>query len=285
MLFKGIGLVPNWQKKNVSRIIGEVQDFFAAHGVPVYIVPTKDPLLHMASPIKELEEWSQKVDLVIAVGGDGTFLRVAREVAFMGLPILGLNLGYKGFLAGIEVGTLGACLQKLINGNYSIEERLMLQTIVLRSDETVFSSQSLNDAIISRGPFSRIIKLDTFINNDFLESYPGDGLIIATPIGSTGYSLSAGGPVVNPSLQVLLVTPICPHLLYQRSVIVNKDDLVSVIVATSSADIYLTLDGQEGFALRYNDCVKVRRAESVTRVITFAESNFYKTLHNKLLEA
>lgn len=284
-MFKGIGLVPNWQKKNVSQMIAEVQEFFAAHAVPVYVVPAKDPLLHMPSPIKELEEWWQKVDLVIAVGGDGTFLRVAREVAFMGLPILGLNLGYKGFLAGIEVGTLGKCLKKLICGDYSIEERLMLQTTVLRNDESVFFSQSLNDVIISRGPFSRIIKLDTFINNDFLESYPGDGLIIATPTGSTGYSLSAGGPVVNPSLQVLVITPICPHLLYQRSVIVNREDLVSVIVATSSADIFLTLDGQEGFALKHNDTIRVKRAASVTRVITFAESNFYKTLHNKLLEA
>jgi NAD+ kinase len=284
-LFKGIGLVPNWQKKNVSQMIAEIQDFFTAHTVPVYVVPTKDPLLHMSSPIKELEEWSHKVDLVIAVGGDGTFLRVAREVAFMGLPILGLNLGYKGFLAGIEVGTLGTCLQKLICGDYSIEERLMLQTTVLRNDKSVFISQSLNDVIISRGPFSRIIKLDTYINNDFLESYPGDGLIIATPTGSTGYSLSAGGPVVNPSLQLLLITPICPHLLYQRSVIVNREDLVSVIVATSSADIFLTLDGQEGFALKHNDCIRVKRSASVTRVITFAENNFYKTLHNKLLEA
>ena len=284
-MFKGIGLVPNWQKKHVSRVIAEVRNFFESYKVPVYVIPTKDPLLHMPSPIKDLEEWSEKVDLVIAVGGDATFLRVAREVAFMGLPILGLNLGYKGFLAGIEVGTLETCLHKLIAGNYSVDERLMLKTTVLRDDTCVFSSQSLNDVIISRGPFSRIIKLDTFINNDFLESYPGDGLIIASPTGSTGYSLSAGGPVVNPSLQVLLITPICPHLLYQRSVIVNQEDLVSVIVATSSADIFLTLDGQEGFALNYNDLIKVKRAHCLTRVITFAESNFYKTLHNKLLEA
>ncbi len=284
-MFKGIGLVPNWQKKHVSSVIAEVKKFFESYRVPVYIVPSRDPLLHMASPIKDMEEWSEKVDLVIAVGGDGTFLRVAREVAFMGLPILGLNLGYKGFLAGIEVGTLETCLHKLIAGDYSVDDRLMLQTTVLRDNQCVFSSHSLNDVIISRGPFSRIIKLDTFINNDFLERYPGDGLIIASPTGSTGYSLSAGGPVVNPSLQVLLITPICPHLLYQRSVIVNREDLVSVIVTTSSADIFLTLDGQEGFALNYKDLIKVKRAPCLTRVITFAELNFYKTLHNKLLEA
>lgn len=277
--------MPNWQKKNVSQVIEQLKDFFTKHDVPVYVVPTRDPLLNMASPIEELREWSEKVDLVIAVGGDGTFLRVAREVAYMGLPILGYNLGYKGFLAGIEVGNLEASLQKLISGDYSISERLMLQTTVWRDDKNVFSSQSLNDAIISRGPFSRIIKLETYINNDFLESYPGDGLIISTPTGSTGYSLSAGGPVANPSLQVLLVTPICPHLLYQRSVIVDREDMVSVIVATHSANIFLTVDGQEGFALQHNDCIRVKRADCVTRVITFAESNFYKILHNKLLEA
>lgn len=284
-MFKGIGLVPNWQKKNVSRVIVEIQDFFEQHKVPVYVVPTEAPLSDMNSPIKELEEWSQHVDLVIAVGGDGTFLRVAREVAFMELPILGLNMGYKGFLAGIEAGNLKTCLQKLIAGDYYIDERLMLQTTISRDDLIVLQSHSLNDVIISRGPFSRIVKLDTFINDDFLESYPGDGLIIATPTGSTGYSLSAGGPVVSPSLQVLLITPICPHLLYQRSVIVDQEDLVSVSVATSSADVSLTLDGQEGFTLQFNDCIKVKKADCVTRVITFTESNFYKILHNKLLEA
>ncbi len=277
--------MPNWQKKNVSQVIADIQKFFETHAVPVYITPTEDPLLHLASPIAEMKDWPQKVDLVIVVGGDGTFLRVAREVADMGLPILGINLGYKGFLAEIEVGNLESYLQKLIAGDYYIGERMMLQTSVIREDKCVFTSQSLNDVIISRGPFSRIIKLDTFINNDFLESYPGDGLIIATPTGSTGYSLSAGGPVVNPSLQLLLVTPICPHLLYQRSVIVDRNDLVSIVVATSSADIYLTLDGQEGFALQHNDCIKVKRADCFTRVVIFAESNFYKILHDKLLEA
>ena len=284
-MFKGIGIVPNWQKKNIAQVIADIKGFFDQCGIPVYIAPTEDPLLHLASPIEEIKNWSTKVDLVIVVGGDGTFLRVAREVAHMELPLLGINLGYKGFLAEIEVANLVSYLEKLVSGDYYMGARMMLQTSIIRNGENVFASHSLNDVIISRGPFSRIIKLDTYINNDFLESYPGDGLIIATPTGSTGYSLSAGGPVVNPSLQVLLITPICPHLLYQRSVIVDRDDLVSVVIATTSADIYLTLDGQEGFALQHNDCVRVKRADCFTRVIIFPESNFYKVLHDKLMEA
>lgn len=282
-MFKGIGVVPNWQKENMQEVIAQIKTFFGKYNVPVYVVPGKDPLLHLASPIKEIQEWPKKTDLVIVLGGDGTFLRVARELAYTDLPMLGINLGHKGFLAEIEVEKLSFSLQQLIDGNYQLEERMMLQTEIMRAEKTFASAICLNDVIISRGPFSRIVELDTYINDDFLESYPGDGVIIASPTGSTGYSLSAGGPVVHPALNVLVVTPICPHLLYQRSVIVNKDDLVTVIIATEYADIFLTLDGQEGFALNYNDCVRVRKAECAAKVITFADSNFYKLLHDKLI--
>lgn len=282
-MFKGIGVVPNWQKENVQNVLEEIKYFFDQYEVPIYIIPEKDPLLNVASPIPGIQAWSEKVDLVIVVGGDGTLLRVARELAYTNIPILGINLGHKGFLAEIEVDKLSLSLEKLVSGNYLLGERMMLYTEVERNDRHFASSISLNDVIISRGPFSRILKLDTFINDDFLESYPGDGMIIASPTGSTGYSLSAGGPVVGPSLNVLLVTPICPHLLYQRSVIVDQKDVVSIIVATEHADVFLTLDGQEGFALKYKDLIRVKKAECVTRVITFIENNFYKLLHDKLI--
>lgn len=284
-MLKGIGIVPNWQKTKTQEVIHCIKSFFAKHNIPTFILPEKLPLLKLPSPIEEFKSWPEKVELVIVVGGDGTFLRVAREIAFTNLPLLGINLGHKGFLSEIEIGNLDIFLNKILEGNYSFGERIMLQTKVFRGEDAVFSSISLNDAIISRGPFSRIIKLDTFINNDFLESYPGDGVIISTPTGSTGYSLSAGGPVVNPALNIILVTPICPHLLYKRSVIVNSDDIITIIVATSSADIYLTMDGQEGFPLHYKDKIIVKKASCVTRVITFQKSNFYKLLHDKLLDA
>ena len=284
-MLKGVGVVPNWQKTKTQDVIQFIKGFFDQHNIPVYILPDKLPLLKLPSPLKEFQSWPEKVELVIVVGGDGTFLRVAREMAFTDLPLLGINLGHKGFLTEIEVGELTPFLQRVIDGDYSFSERIMLQTEVYRGENIVFSSISLNDAIISRGPFSRIIKLDTFINNDFLESYPGDGVIISTPTGSTGYSLSAGGPVANPALNILLVTPICPHLLYKRSVIVNGDDTITTIVATSSADIFLTMDGQEGFPLQYKDRVMIKKASCVTKVVSFQKNNFYKLLHDKLLDA
>lgn len=282
-MFKGIGVIPNWQKENIQGIIAEIKAFFQGYGIATYVAPEKEPLLNLSSPVKEIQEWPGKVDLVIVLGGDGTFLRVSRELAYTGLPILGINLGHKGFLAEVEVEQLAVSLQKLIDRNYQLKNRMMLYTEVLREGKRFAASISLNDVIISRGPFSRIINLDTYINDDFLESYPGDGIIIASPTGSTGYSLSAGGPVVHPDLDVLLITPICPHLLYQRSVVANPGDVVTVVVTTKNADIFLTLDGQEGFALNYHDCIKVKRAECVTKVVIFPESNFYKLLHDKLI--
>jgi NAD+ kinase len=282
-LLRGIGVVPNWQKEKVPGVVASIKSFFGSYGVPVYVVPEKDPLLNVASPIAEIQKWPQKVDLVIVVGGDGTFLRASRELACTNLPILGINLGHKGFLAEIEVDKLNYFMEKLVKGDYRLGERMMLHTEVIRGDKQFASSISLNDVIISRGPFSRIIRVDTYINHDFLESYPGDGVIIASPTGSTGYSLSSGGPIVNPFLKVLVVTPICPHLLYQRSVIVNQDDVVTLTIATKGTDIFLTLDGQEGFALEYNDSIHIRRAKCVTKVITFEENNFYKLLHDKLI--
>ncbi len=284
-MFKGIGVIPNWQKDNAREVITIIQDFFNKHDIPVYIVPEKDLLLHLPSPINDLKQWDQLVDLAIVVGGDGTFLRVSRELAYMELPILGINLGHKGFLAEIEVHELEQSLQKLVEGNYVLGERMMLNTEVIRNGELYKSFISLNDVIISRGPFSRIIKLDTYVNEDFLESYPGDGMIIASPTGSTGYSLSAGGPVLNPALKALVITPICPHLLYQRSVVVNMEDMVTINVATKHGEIFLTFDGQEGFALNYKDCIQVKMADCITRVINFPGNNFYKLLHDKLMDA
>ncbi len=282
-MLKGIGVIPNWQKKKVPEVVAGIKSFFGVHGIPVHVAPEKDPLLHVASPINEIQKWPQTIDLVIVVGGDGTFLRASRELACTNLPILGINLGHKGFLAEIEIDKLSYFMEKLVTGDYRLGERMMLHTEVIRDEQHFASSISLNDVIVSRGPFSRIIRIDTYINHDFLESYPGDGVIIASPTGSTGYSLSAGGPVVNPFLDVLVVTPICPHLLYQRSVIVDQNDIVSLTVATKGADIFLTLDGQEGFALKYNDSIHIRRADCVTKVITFEENNFYKLLHDKLM--
>jgi NAD+ kinase len=169
-----------------------------------------------------------------------------------------------------------------VAGQYGFRQRMMLKAVVRRDQEVLERYLALNDIIVSRGPFSRIIKLDAYINNEFLESYSGDGLIVSSPTGSTGYSLSAGGPIVNPSLELLVITPICPHSFYNRSVIVTGSEIIELRVGSGQTQVVLTADGQVGFALEKGDSVIVCRAEQKVRLVHFADNSFYRLLHQKL---
>ena len=282
---KGVGIVPNWQKVNCFGVVERIKAFFASKGVKTFVIPENEPLITCPSPMVLLNRCINYIDVFLVVGGDGTILRVARETAKSNIPILGINLGQKGFLAELEIDLLEEYLDKLLQGEFAVKQRMMLEGTAYRKNEVVSSFLSLNDIVISKGPFSRIVKLDTFINDDYLESYPGDGIIISSPTGSTGYSLSAGGPIVNPALEVIIITPICPHLLHHRSVIVDKSDTVTIHVSTDQAEIFLTVDGQEGFKLMDKDVVKVQKAQECTGLVTFPNYNFYKLLHQKLKEA
>jgi len=282
-LLQSIGLVPNWTKKNSELMVERIKSFFAAYEMPVFVAPERVPFSGSPSPSPEYQAWAKQVDMVIVLGGDGTILRAARELYATEIPIVGVNMGRKGFLTEIEPHDLIHYLEKLVAGNYRVKNRMMLRSQAKRKDEILASYVSLNDAVISRGPFSRIIRLNTFINNDFLQCYPGDGVIIATPTGSTGYSLSAGGPVVSPALETLIVTPICPHLLHNRAVIVGGEEQVSVTVQTQGADVFLTIDGQDGLPLQYNDTVEVTKTAHYTRIVTFSEEQFYRLLHKKII--
>ncbi|NLC51645.1 MAG: NAD(+)/NADH kinase [Firmicutes bacterium] len=278
-----IGLVPNWAKENTKSVVEQVSSFFGERGVKLLIAEEKEENgVGLKVKEKELREWKDKVDIVLVIGGDGTILGVARLLAGLDIPILGINVGHKGFLAEIEAQELFPFLHKILDDEYEINNRMMLKTSVFRDGQKVADRLAFNDVVVSRGPFSRIIKLDTFVNNDFLESYPGDGLIVSSPTGSTGYSLSAGGPIVNPQLNLLLITPICPHKLYSRSVIVSDKEKIRLIVRSRQAEVFLTVDGQIGFSLKGDDEVIVRKAEDEVQLVSFADNSFYKLLQRKL---
>jgi NAD+ kinase len=280
---KGIGLIPNWQKENTALVVEKIRQFFDRRGIPLLIASSEQSnFCAELSLADELQSWPQKVELIIVVGGDGTILRTARDLAYWGIPLLGINAGHKGFLAEIEVEQMDRYLQYVVAGQYGFRERMMLQAVVRRDNAELERYLALNDIIVSRGPFSRIIKLDTYINNEFLESYSGDGLIVSSPTGSTGYSLSAGGPIVNPSLELLVITPICPHSFYNRSVIVTGSEKIEMRVGSGQTQVVLTADGQVGFALEKGDSVFVCRSEQKVRLVHFADNSFYRLLHQKL---
>ena len=279
---KGLAIVSNWQKREVRKTLHEIIAFLGREGVPFFLDEEGASKLSLPRHYAPLSAWKEKVDLVLVLGGDGTILRVARSLVGIDLPIMGINLGDMGFLTAMEVSELKKGLIMVLSGEYEVQERMMLSARVMRSHQEMARYEALNDIVISKGPFSRIIELVTYINHDFLEKYPGDGVIISTPTGSTGYSLSAGGPIVNPSLHVIVITPICPHLLHHRSVIVNREDEIRMQVFTRHAEVVLTVDGQQGFSLQNEDQVWVRNSTSRTKLVNFRDKTFYNLLHYKL---
>lgn len=280
---RAIGLIPNWKKENSALVVERITDFFEKRGITILTAdPGQTDFLSGGSLGERLAQWCSRVDMLIVVGGDGTILRAARDLACWEVPILGINVGHKGFLAEIEVEQMDRYLQYILAGRYQYLERMMLRAAVQRGGREMGQFIALNDVVISRGPFSRILTLNTWINEDFLESYSGDGAIIATPTGSTGYSLSAGGPIVNPSLELIVITPICPHSLNNRAVIVTAGERIRMRVDTRQAQVVLTADGQVGFALEDGDEIFVSKAEQTIKLVHFGDNSFYRLLHQKL---
>jgi len=280
---KEIGVIPNWHKSNATLVVDKIKSFFKQRRIPLQIVASDQADFYSSVSLAEqLSDLYAKLELIIVVGGDGTILRVARDLACWNIPVLGINLGHKGFLAEIEVEQMERFLQYIATGQYDFQERMMLEARLQREDQELGRYLALNDIVVARGPFSRNIKVDSFINNDFMESYSGDGVIIATPTGSTAYSLSAGGPIVNPNMELFVITPICPHSLYNRSVIVDGTDTMSLKVDSRQVQVVLTVDGQVRFALEDDDRIMVCRAKQKVKLVCFHENSFYRLLHQKL---
>lgn len=280
---KEIGVIPNWHKRNANLVVEKIALFFNQRRIKIKIADKDQAdFYNERSLAEQLSSWEDQLELIIVVGGDGTILRVARDMACWDVPILGINLGHKGFLAEIEVEQMERFLQYIVTGQYSLQERMMIEARLLRGEEELASYLALNDIVVSRGPFSRIIKVEAYVNDDFMESYFGDGIIIATPTGSTGYSLSAGGPIANPSMELFVVTPICPHSLYNRSVIVNGKDRVNLRIDSRQVQVVLTVDGQVRFTLEDEDQIVITRSDQKVKLVSFHDYSFYRMLHQKL---
>ncbi len=222
-------------------------------------------------------------DAVIVLGGDGTILSAARYASKADKPVLGINLGTLGFMAEIEIQEMEKSLNMLLDGDYSIEERYMLNAVVKRNGETVLDIDALNDIVISRSSYKRMANMDVYVNNSYLSSYYSDGLIISTPTGSTAYSMSAGGPIVEGSMHLMIITPICPHSLSSKPIIVPSDSRICVGLnnKTNNSNI-LTYDGQNGMDLMINDLIVVKKSKYCTKLIKLSQKSFYDILRKKL---
>ncbi len=230
----------------------------------------------------ELSEIPGHAEMVIVLGGDGTLLSVARLVGSYEVPILGVNLGGLGFLTEIHLEELFSVLERVIKGDYKKDEREILNATVIRKGNKMAEFTVLNDAVINKGALARIIDLETTINGEYITTFKSDGLIISTPTGSTAYNLSAGGPIVYPSLHCIIITPICSHTLTNRPIVIPDDVVIRIVLRTEEQEVILTLDGQQGFPLGFGDVVEVKKAQFRIFLIKSPYRHYFGLLREKL---
>jgi NAD+ kinase len=230
----------------------------------------------------ELEHVADAVDCIIVLGGDGTLLSVARQVKGKDVPILGVNLGGLGFLTEVSLEELPEMLPRVISGGYRTSIRSMLDVSVWRQDGQIFGLSLLNDVVITKDALARIIDIETHVDGEYLTTFRGDGVIVSTPTGSTGYSLAAGGPILHPSLGHVVVTPICPHTLTNRPIILPTEASVHARLISPDEKVILTLDGQVGFPLEYMDEVVVKGSRFTVSLIRSDRKGYFEVLRNKL---
>lgn len=281
---KSVGLVINLQKKNVLKVAKEISQWFHQHNIQLYEFRNSFCHINSDSP-DDLAKQFGKLDLVLVLGGDGTLLNTARLTAPFQLPILGINMGYLGFLTEVDLENLFFSLERLVTGEYSLEERMMLRCELKREEKIIDEFLALNDIVVAKGPFSRMILFDAYVNDQYIDTYSADGIIVSTPTGSTAYSLSAGGPIVFPEVELMLLTPICPHTLYSRPMVIGPDKNVRVVLKSDIEDVMLTVDGQHGYKLIKGDEIVVKKSPLQTKLVRLNKKSFGDILRNKLRES
>lgn len=278
-----IGIISNIDKDVDYIYAGMLANKIKQMGGQPILTPKVTKIIGEIGFSADLNQMLKAAEVVICLGGDGTFLKVARDVYKSGLPILGINLGSMGFLTEVEKSDIDIAVKSIIEDNIFIEKRMMLDTVLTRNNEIIGRNIALNDVVISRGALSRILHVKTYINDDFVDTFPGDGLIVSSPTGSTGYSLSAGGPIVEPDIDMIIVTPICPHILYTRSFITTGDRAVKAIVDENYSHIAMvTIDGQKGYEVRGGDIIETKKSEHVVKMVRINKRNFFNVLRTKI---
>ena len=275
-----LAVFPNVSKRRSVEIVDRIFNFY------------KNKNVRLVMPATEARQFRKEeyglpcvervhIDMALSIGGDGTLLGVCRRFREQGIPVCGINLGTLGFLADIEPNELESRLAKILVGDYIVEHRLLLSGYVRNELGERFLGNAINDVVISKGGGARMLKLSTYVNDTYLMSYKADGVIISSPTGSTAYSLSAGGPILNPNIRALILTPICPHTFQMRPLIVSEDDEICIKIE-ANRDLMVTLDGQEIFQIQPNDDIVVRKSRAVAKIVKFADKNYYDVLKAKL---
>ncbi|MBP1721465.1 MAG: inorganic polyphosphate kinase [Deltaproteobacteria bacterium] len=278
---RSCGIIIKRNKPEALSLARDIVGWLSARGVKVLV--EKEVAEQIGHPDHiDRDGIPSRADLLIVLGGDGTLLSVARLSRVESIPVLGINLGGLGFLTEISKEETFPVLEKIIAGDFETEQRLMLKATILRQGEIIGESTVLNDIVINKGVLARIIDMETYIDGTYLTTFKADGLILATPTGSTAYSLAAGGPIVYPSLNSIIVNPICPHTITNRPLVVHDTATVKIILKTANQNVHITLDGQVGMPLQEGDVVEAHKAPGHIQLIRSPYKTYFELLRTKL---
>ena len=278
-----IAVFPNRDKEDAPNVLARIFRFFRDKDVRL-MTSQEDAAFFHCEEYGVPDIGGEPMDMALSVGGDGTLLGVCRRVYEKNAPVCGVNIGTFGFLADIELTELEAKLEKILRGEYHLEERMVISGFVQSEGQKErFLGNAVNDVVVTKGGAARMLQLGLTVNGFHVMDYKADGLIVSTATGSTAYSLSAGGPLVNPKIKALLLTPICPHTFNARPIVMDEDDEIKIDVAALHRDIMVTFDGQDSFHILPGDAVIVRRAPLPAKIVKFDDKNYYQTIRTKLL--
>jgi NAD+ kinase len=284
---KRVGIVVKPHQPDVLQTLCGVIEWLAQRGITLAGGPEieRERIEHAtgcAVEVIEADKLAATVDLMLVLGGDGTMIATARMLGDVERPVLGVNYGGLGYLAEFRVEELYSALESILAGNYDVEKRLMLAVELWRGEEFVTRSRILNDVVINKSALARIIEIEANLNQQFVNSFRADGLIVSTPTGSTAYNLSAGGPVIYPSMNAIVITPICPFTLSNRPIVVPDTATIELRLKTQNEDVALTLDGQVGLPLKPEDRVLIRKSRTTFNLVQPMNRNYFEVLRDKL---
>ncbi len=276
-----IGIISRPRRADIAAAVPPLMEWLKARKCEVFCDDETATCIPAGAHQRRRQELADVSDLLIVLGGDGTLLAAARAAAERRVPILPVNLGGLGFLTSVTREELYPLLEQVLAGQHHVSERVMLQAEVFRAGKRIETHRALNDAVLNKGAVARMIDLDLRIDGDFVSKYRADGLIVSTPTGSTAYSLSAGGPIIHPVVAAFVITPICPHTLSDRPLVVPDTAVIEVEWAEGEA-AYVTLDGQIGIDLKPSDRVRVTKAPETIFLVRAPRKTYYEVLRNKL---
>lgn len=282
-MIKTVGIISRPRREDIALVVPPLVQWLQAHGAKVACdSETGDCLAAGDVQTRKREDLPIGADLLIVLGGDGTLLSAARLSANPGVPILAVNLGGMGFLTTVSQSDMYSDLEEIFAGRHRVSERVMLETEIVRGGVTVRRQIALNDAVLNKAALARIMDLELRVDGEYVTTYKADGLIFSTPTGSTAYSLSAGGPLVYPTVEAFVVAPICPHTLTHRPLVVPDSAIIEVNFKSEDEAVFLTLDGQVGVELETADCVRMRKSAKKLLLVRPSRKTYYEILRSKL---